>query len=141
MVDWTYNGKVVNEIPQGVEGFVYLITNTTNNKKYIGKKLAKFKTSKPPLKGKKNRRRGTKESDWRDYWGSSDHLIADVQELGEDKFTKEILHFCPSKGVLSYMEAKEQFDRKVLLTDEYYNGIINCRVGSSKILTEHLKNG
>lgn len=141
MVDWTYNGKVVNEIPQGVEGFVYLITNTTNNKKYIGKKLAKFKTSKPPLKGKKNRRRGTKESDWRDYWGSSDHLIADVQKLGEDKFTKEILHFCPSKGVLSYMEAKEQFDRKVLLTDEYYNGIINCRVGSSKILTEHLKNG
>lgn len=141
MVEWTYQGKVITEIPQGVEGFVYLITNTTNNKKYIGKKLAKFKTSRPPLKGKKNRRRGTKESDWKDYWGSSDHLNADVQKLGEDKFTKEILHFCPSKGVLSYMEAKEQFDRKVLLTDEYYNGIINCRVGSSKILTEHLKKG
>jgi hypothetical protein len=141
MVEWTYQGKVITEIPQGVEGFVYLITNTTNNKKYIGKKLAKFKTSRPPLKGKKNRRRGTKESDWKDYWGSSDHLNEDVQKLGEDKFTKEILHFCPSKGVLSYMEAKEQFDRKVLLTDEYYNGIINCRVGSSKILTEHLKKG
>jgi len=141
MVEWTYQGKVITEIPQGVEGFVYLITNTTNNKKYIGKKLAKFKTSRPPLKGKKNRRRGTKESDWKDYWGSSDHLNADVQKLGEDKFTKEILHFCPSKGVLSYMEAKEQFDRKVLITDEYYNGIINCRVGSSKILTEHLKKG
>ena len=80
MVDWTYKGKVVSEIPQGVEGFVYLITNTTNNKKYIGKKLAKFKTSRPPLKGKKNRRRGTKESDWKDYWGSSDHLNADVQK-------------------------------------------------------------
>tara|TARA_B100000941_G_C28508146_1_gene558751 strand:+ start:1116 stop:1541 length:426 start_codon:yes stop_codon:yes gene_type:complete len=141
MVEWTYQGKVITEIPQGVEGFVYLITNTTNNKKYIGKKLAKFKTSRPPLKGKKNRRRGTKESDWKDYWGSSDHLNEDVQKLGEDKFTKEILHFCPSKGVLSYMEAKEQFDRKVLITDEYYNGIINCRVGSSKILTEHLKKG
>ena len=141
MIEWTYQGKVITEIPQGVEGFVYLITNTTNNKKYIGKKLAKFKTSRPPLKGKKNRRRGTKESDWKDYWGSSDHLNADVQKLGEDKFTKEILHFCPSKGVLSYMEAKEQFDRKVLITDEYYNGIINCRVGSSKILTEHLKKG
>ncbi len=141
MVEWTYQGKVITEIPQGVEGFVYLITNTANNKKYIGKKLAKFKTSRPPLKGKKNRRRGTKESDWKDYWGSSDHLNEDVQKLGEDKFTKEILHFCPSKGVLSYMEAKEQFDRKVLITDEYYNGIINCRVGSSKILTEHLKKG
>jgi hypothetical protein len=132
---------VVTEIPTGVEGFVYLITNTTNNKKYIGKKLAKFKTTKPPLKGRKNKRRGTKESDWRDYWGSSDHLNADVLKLGEDKFTKEILHYCPSRGVLSYMEAKEQFDRKVLETDDYYNGIINVRVGSSKILTEHLKKG
>jgi|TARA_B100001094_G_C18155181_1_gene786025 hypothetical protein len=141
MIDWTYKGEVVTEIPTGVEGFVYLITNTTNNKKYIGKKLAKFKTTKPPLKGRKNKRRGTKESDWRDYWGSSDHLNADVLKLGEDKFTKEILHYCPSRGVLSYMEAKEQFDRKVLETDDYYNGIINVRVGSSKILTEHLKKG
>jgi hypothetical protein len=141
MINWTYKGKVVTEIPTGVEGFVYLITNNTNNKKYIGKKLAKFKTTKPPLKGRKNKRRGTKESDWRDYWGSSDHLNADVLKLGEDKFTKEILHYCPSRGVLSYMEAKEQFDRKVLETDDYYNGIINVRVGSSKILTEHLKKG
>ena len=107
----------------------------------MAEKLQTMVKLKQPLEGKKNRRRGTKESDWKDYWGSSDHLNEDVQKLGEDKFTKEILHFCPSKGVLSYMEAKEQFDRKVLLTDEYYNGIINCRVGSSKILTEHLKKG
>ena len=138
---WTYNNKIIEQLPDDCEGFVYLITNTTNNKKYIGKKLAKFKTTKPPLKGKKNKRRGTKESYWRDYWGSSDHLNADVLTLGASKFTREILHFCPSRGVLSYMEAKEQFDRRVLETDEYYNGIINVRVGSSKILTEHLKKG
>lgn len=138
---WTYKNKVVTEIPKGVEGFVYLITNITNNRKYIGKKLARFKTTKPPLKGRKNKRRGTKESDWATYWGSSDHLNADILKLGEDKFTKEILHYCPSRGVLSYLEAKEQFDRRVLESDEYYNGIINVRVGSSKILTEHLKNG
>jgi|TARA_B110000914_G_C15378050_1_gene406367 hypothetical protein len=138
---WTYKNKVVTEIPEGVEGFVYLITNITNNRKYIGKKLARFKTTKPPLKGRKNKRRGTKESDWATYWGSSDHLNADILKLGEDKFTKEILHYCPSRGVLSYLEAKEQFDRRVLESDEYYNGIINVRVGSSKILTEHLKNG
>ena len=138
-MQWTYHGKTIDEIPQGVEGFVYLITNLTNNKKYVGKKLAKFKTTKPPLKGKKNKRRGYKESDWKDYWGSSDHLLEDVQKLGEDKFTREILYMCPSRGVMSYLEAKEQFDRRVLETDEYYNGIINVRVGSSKILKEHLK--
>jgi hypothetical protein len=140
VMPWTYNNEVVEELPADCEGFVYLITNLTNDKKYIGKKLARFKTTKPPLKGRKNKRRGTKESDWRTYWGSSDHLNADVLTLGEDKFTREILYFCPSRGVLSYLEAKEQFDRKVLETDDYYNGIINVRVGSSKILTEHLKN-
>ena len=139
MSEWTYNNEVVNDLPEDVEGFVYVITNLTDNRKYIGKKLARFKTTKPPLKGKKNKRRGFKESDWREYWGSSDHLNADVKKLGQDKFTREILHYCPSKGILSYMEAKEQFDRKVLETDEYYNGIIQVRVGSSKILTEHLK--
>jgi len=139
MSDWTYNNIVINDLPEDVEGFVYVITNLTDNRKYIGKKLARFKTTKPPLKGKKNKRRGFKESDWREYWGSSDHLNADVKKLGQDKFTREILHYCPSKGILSYMEAKEQFDRKVLETDEYYNGIIQVRVGSSKILTEHLK--
>ena len=111
-------------------------TNLTNGQKYVGKKLARFKVTKPPLKGRKNKRRSTKESDWRTYFGSSDHLNADVKELGEDKFAREILYYCQSRGMLSYLEAKEQFDRKVLLTDEYYNGIINVRVGSSKILKE-----
>ena len=135
---WTYKGDEVDELPQDCEGFVYIITNLTNNKKYIGKKLARFKVTKPPLKGKKNKRRSTKESDWRTYWGSSEHLLSDVKELGEENFTREILHYCQSRGMLSYLEAKEQFDREVLLTDEYYNGIINVRVGSSKVLQENL---
>lgn len=138
-MSWTFQNKIVQELPEGTEGFVYLITNITNDMKYIGKKLAKFKKTRPPLKGRKNKRRSTVESDWRDYWGSSERLLADVAELGEEKFTREILHLCPSRGVLSYMEAKEQFDRNVLLTDEYYNGIINVRVGGSNILKESLK--
>ena len=137
-MQWTYKGNKVEEIPNDIEGFVYLITNLTNDKKYVGKKLAKFKTTKPPLKGKKNKRRGSKESDWRDYWGSSDHLLEDVKELGPENFTREILYMCPSRGIMSYLEAKEQFDRRVLETDEYYNGIINVRVGGSKVLKEHL---
>ena len=135
---WQYNNNEVSNLPENCEAFVYLITNNKNGMKYIGKKLAKFKTTKPPLKGKKNKRRGTKESDWRTYWGSNDHLKADVVDLGEDKFTREILYFCTSRGIASYLEAKEQFDREVLLTDDYYNGIINVRVGGSKILKEAL---
>ena len=138
--NWTYQGKVVEELPEDCEAFVYLITNLKNHKMYIGKKLSKFKTTKKPLKGRKNKRRGTKESDWKTYWGSSESLISDVQSLGEDKFTREILYFCPSRGVASYLEAQEQFERKVLETDEYYNGIINVRIGGSKILRESLKN-
>ena len=137
-MQWTYQGKIVEEISEEYIGFVYLITNLTNNKKYIGKKLAKFKVTKKPLKGKKNKRRSTKESDWRDYWGSSDKLNEDVQALGPENFTREILYYCTSRGELSYLEAKEQFDREVLKTDEYYNGIINVRVGSSKALIESL---
>ena len=125
-MQWTYKGKIVEDIPQEYIGFVYLITNLTNDKKYIGKKLAQFKVTKKPLKGKKNKRRSTKESDWKTYWGSSEN------------FTREILYYCTSRGELSYLEAKEQFDRKVLETEEYYNGIINVRVGSSKALIESL---
>lgn len=137
-MNWTYKGKEVTEIPEDIEGFVYLITNLTNNRKYIGKKLARFKTTKPPLKGKKNKRRGFKESDWRDYWGSSDRLNEDVAALGTDKFTREVLYFCKSRAEMSYIEAREQFERKVLETDEYYNGIINVRVGGSDKLREAL---
>ena len=136
---WTHDGKIIQELPEGCEGFVYLITNLANNRKYIGKKLARFKVTRPPLKGKTRKRRSTKESDWKDYWGSSDHLNADVLSFGEDKFTREILYFCSSRGILSYLEAIEQFDRRVLESDEYYNGIINVRIGSSKMLKEHLR--
>jgi hypothetical protein len=139
-MDWTYKGKLVDSLPEDCEGFVYLITNTTNDKKYIGKKNAKATKTRPPLKGKKRKRRTTVESDWRDYWGSSDNLLNDIEALGKEKFTREILHMCPSRGIASYLEAREQFERRVLESDEYYNGIINVRIGGSKILKEYLGN-
>ena len=132
-VNWTYQGKTVKELPENCIGFVYLITNTTNGRMYIGKKLAKFKRSRPPLKGRKNKRRHTVESDWQDYYGSSDLLTEDVEKLGKTKFTREILHLCSSKGECNYLEAKEQFARGVLESDNYYNGHIRVRVHGSII--------
>ena len=137
-MSWTYNGEKVDKIDDKYEGFVYLITNLKTQQKYVGKKLAKFKTTKPPLKGKKNKRRGYKESDWREYWGSSDRLNEDVKQLGEKNFTREILYYCKSRAEMSYIEAREQIDRRVLETDEYYNGIINVRVGGSQKLRQAL---
>jgi hypothetical protein len=137
---WLYKNEELTELPVDCEAFVYLITNKSSGMMYVGKKLAKFKMTKPPLKGNKNKRHSTKESDWREYWGSSDRLKSDVEKLGPENFTREILHFCPSRGIASYLEAREQFERRVLETDDYYNGIINVRIGGSNILKEYLKN-
>lgn len=137
---WIYRGKPIDTLPVECEAFVYIITNTTNGRKYVGKKLTRFKVTKPPLKGKKNKRRSKIESDWREYWGSSDHLKADIAALGSHNFTREILYLCPSRGVASYLEMVEQVQRRVLETDEYYNGIINVRIGGSKLLKESLIN-
>ena len=138
MEPWTYNNKIVEELPQGAVGFVYMITNTTNNRKYIGKKLAQFKKTKPPLKGRKNKRRTTIESDWREYYGSSDELTEDVQNLGVENFKREILFYAENKSQLSYIEAREQFNHKVLESDEYYNGHIRVRVHGKGILNRQL---
>ena len=132
--NWTYEGKVINELPEWVTGFVYQITNTTNGRMYIGKKLARFKRSRKPLKGRVNKRRYTVDTDWKDYYGSSDDLTIDVNKLGKDKFTREILFYCKSKAELSYIEAREQFARKVLESNDYYNGHIRVRVHGKGIL-------
>ena len=131
-----YKNKEVTEISSEYIGFVYLITNITNNRKYIGKKLTQFKRSKRPLKGRTNKRRYTVESDWKDYYGSSDELSADVEQLGKDKFKREILFWCTSKSELSYIEAREQFSHKVLESRDWYNGHIRVRVHQKGILKE-----
>ena len=92
-MQWTHQGNKITNMPEDVVGFVYLITNTTNGRMYIGKKLARFKRSRPPLKGRKNKRRYKVDSDWQDYYGSSDDLTIDVNKLGKDKFKREILFF------------------------------------------------
>ena len=140
-MQWSYQGNEITNIPEGVVGFVYLITNTTNGRMYIGKKLAKFSKSRKPLKGRVNKRRYKVESDWKDYFGSSDALNEDISKIGKDKFKREILFYCKSKAELSYIEAREQFSRKVLETDQYYNGHIRVRIHGSGILREKKTKG
>jgi hypothetical protein len=136
---WTYQGQVVNELPEDCVGFVYCITNIASGRQYIGKKLAKF--SKPTNKNiqlkngtkKKKKIRSKIDSDWQEYYGSSPNLTADITQLGKENFSREILYYCKSKAETSYIEAREQFDRKVLESDEYYNGHIQVRVHGSHI--------
>jgi len=137
---WLYQSVPVATLPEDCAGFVYIITNLPNQRKYIGKKLAKFaKTTYKTVKlkngtKKKKRIRSKIDSDWQTYYGSSPELLRDVDELGKENFTREILYYCKSKAECSYVEAREQFTRRVLESTDYYNGIINCRIHGSHIL-------
>jgi hypothetical protein len=138
-MSWYYRKKIVETLPETCVGFVYLITNTLSDRKYIGKKLAKFKkttyrtvTLKNGTK-KKKKIKGSIDSDWKTYYGSNQALLEDVQQLGEENFRREILFYCQSKAECSYIEAREQFKKKVLESDDYYNGHIQVRVHKSHI--------
>lgn len=120
------------EIPEEFFGFIYLITNNSNNRKYIGKKQCRSKRKQPLRKGKKNRKSVVKETDWMSYTGSCNELNDDISKLGKHNFTFEIIKFCNSKWELGYYEICEQINREVLTKTEYYNGIINCRLGKLK---------
>lgn len=139
---WSYQQNPITELPDDCVGFVYLITNLTNNRKYVGKKLSKFskttyKTIKKKDGTKKKKRVRTKiDSDWLEYFGSSIELNKDVESFGKENFTREILYFCKSKAECSYIEAREQFARKVLESTEYYNNNIMCRIHGSHILNK-----
>jgi hypothetical protein len=139
---WLYQSQPVATLPEDCAGFVYIITNLTNQRKYIGKKLAKFsKTTYKTVKlkngtKKKKRIRSKIDSDWQTYYGSSPELLRDVEQLGTENFTREILYYCKSKAECSYIEAREQFTRRVLESTDYYNGIINCRIHGSHIINK-----
>jgi hypothetical protein len=139
-MNWSYQGSAVEELPDDCVGYVYLIKNTITGRMYIGKKLAKFaKTTTKVVKlkngtKKKKKIRSKVDSDWQEYWSSSEELKKDVASLGQDKFTREILRYCKSKNELSYYEAKYQFDHDVLLDDvNWYNGWITIKVRKFKL--------
>lgn len=140
-MSWLFEGNTIEALPEDCVGFVYLITNNLTGRQYIGKKLAKFsRTTYKTVKlknGKKKRKkiRGKIESDWQTYYGSNEQLNKDIIELGSENFSREILYYCKSKAECSYIEAREQFSRRVLESDDWYNGHIQVRVHGS-----HIKN-
>ena len=131
---WYYNGNEFTETPKDYQGFVYCITELDTDKKYIGKKNF-WRPKTLPKNSKRNRRVRTRvESDWREYYGSSKEVQQLVEDKGTENYSREILHLCKSKGTMSYYEAKIQFQYDVLLSDEYYNEFIGCKIHS-----KHLK--
>jgi hypothetical protein len=139
-MEWYYKGEVFDTtiaaewISNGYIGFVYEITDNLTAKKYIGKKLLLSTRRLPPLKGKKKKRIKIVQSDWVNYYGSSEIVQTLVAERPHD-WSREILDLCKAKGELSYIEAKYHFEKEVLLKEEYYNAFIGCRINA-----KHVKN-
>jgi hypothetical protein len=136
---WLYENTEISQLPDDCVGFVYMITNTVTGRRYIGKKLAKFSKTTYRMvtlkNGNKKRRRirSKIDSDWQLYYGSNDQLNRDLQQLGAENFRREILFYCRSKSECSYVEAREQFNHRVLESDDWYNGHIQVRVHGSHI--------
>ena len=130
---WVYNDKEFNETPDEFQGFVYMITELDTGKKYIGKKFFWKPKILPVTKSRKRRVRTRVESDWRTYYGSNKEVQTLVESKGKDNYKREILKLCKSKGECSYYEAKLQFQYDVLLSNEFYNEFIGCKIHSKHI--------
>lgn len=129
-MEWYYLGKPIEfaegELdPKKVYGFVYVIRNLLNGRKYIGKK---FFWSKRTMVRKGKKLKSTVESDWRKYCGSNGPLLEDIKEFGSQNFEKEIIHLCASKSECAYLEAKEQFAIDAILDANFYNDWIAVKV-------------
>lgn len=125
---WIYNGKEINDITQVPEkalGFIYLIRQKSTGKMYIGRKLLS-KSSTKSVKGKKKKVRV--ESDWLSYWSSSPELKAYIKEHGNEDFTREILLFTSSKGMLLYSEELSLYMLGALESDSWINNNIRAKV-------------
>ena len=129
---WKYKNKEIidEDIPKKTIGFIYIIINKLNNKKYIGKKLLTKAVYKTVNKVKKKIR---KESNWKDYYSSSDILLDDIEKNGKENFERIILHFCISKTELNYLEEKLQYQFEVLENDNWYNSNIRARIFKERI--------
>ena len=131
---WLYNNIEFTEEDVGESfGYVYEITNNINGRKYVGKKFFTRAGTKQ-IKGKKKKVRLS--SGWSNYWSSSKELQEDVKKLGEESFTRRILYLCKSRSECSYRETKEIFIRDALLSENYYNSWVSCKIHKAHVLNK-----
>jgi hypothetical protein len=116
--EWRYNERVFDSDDIGdYFGFVYLITNKSNQRQYIGRKYF-WSFRKPP--GKK--RKVKQESDWKKYYGSCPELKEDIKKYGKETFSRVILSLHKTKGLCNYEETKQLFLNNVL-SESLDNGV------------------
>lgn len=131
---WLYNNREFTENDIGDSfGYVYEIINNINNRRYIGKKFFTRAGTKQ-IKGKKKKVRLS--SGWVNYWSSSKELQEDVKKLGEENFTRRILYLCKSRSECSYRETKEIFIRDALLSENFYNSWVSCKIHKAHVLNK-----
>ena len=128
---WLYKGKPFTTDDIGdLFGFVYRITNLSTGKQYIGRKY--FWQKRKPKGGK---RRVTSESDWKRYFGSSEELKRDIEDLGRENFRREIISVHSTLGQTNYEETRQLFLNNVLT--EHVNGL--PKYYNSNILGRYMK--
>ena len=126
---WTYEGSTfTSDDIDNFFGFVYRITNLQNGREYIGRKYFwKFRTP----RGKK--RKVKSESDWKNYYGSSEELKEEIQQLGRHNLSRVILSLHKTAGKTNFEETRQLFVNGVLTeqlddgTPRYYNSNILSR--------------
>lgn len=136
-MNWLYENKEVidiSQLPDTAIGFVYKITNIETGKFYVGKKSLASVTNKLLTKKEQSewnkpgripkKKKVVKESDWKDYWGSSKDLLLEIKQVGKEKFKRDILKICYTKSELTYFEVYYQFEYKVLHVDSYNNNVL-----------------
>lgn len=130
-MSWTYKDEpVTDEVIGDAYGFVYVITNNTNGRRYIGRKYftkAGYKT----VKGKRKKIRLS--SGWEDYYGSNKTLLEDVKNLGAENFSRAIIKMCKNKSECSYWETHYIFQFEALLSDRWYNEWVTCKISAKHL--------
>jgi hypothetical protein len=134
---WTYQNQPfsIDDCPEEVLGFIYIVTHKESGMKYVGKKQIRTLRKLPPLKGQKRKRKKIVETDWKKYYGSSERVCDIIKEEGAMSFSREIIKLCKTKAELGYFEMKYQIENDVLIKpNEYYNAFVG-----GKIHRNHLK--